>query len=211
MSAALCALMMLAGAAMAQSEARYSELPEFHQVNQQLYRGAQPRDGGLRKLKELGIKTVISLRGENEITTDERKEAESLGLHYESVPLPGLNRPSSKDVERILALINAPENQPVFVHCNHGKDRTGTIVAVYRITHDGWTSEQAKAEAKRYGMSWVQRGMKDFISDYYRDWTKRKATGVYQDDGTTEKLSGLSLSAFIPRSSGVPFALISFS
>ncbi|HEY0404911.1 MAG TPA: tyrosine-protein phosphatase [Pyrinomonadaceae bacterium] len=210
-SAALLALALLAGATMAQSEARYPELPEFHEVNRQLYRGAQPRDGGLRKLSELGIKTIISLRGENEITTDERKEAEGLGLRYFSVPLPGLSRPSNEQVERILALVNAPENQPVFVHCNHGKDRTGTIVAVYRITHDGWTSEQAKAEARRYGMSWVQRGMKDFISDYYRDWTKRKASVFAEDEGTKERLNGLSVRAFVPDSSGVPFALTSFS
>lgn len=173
MSAAVFVLALFASTALAQNEARYPQLPNFHQVNQQLYRGAQPRDGGLQKLAELGIKTIISLRGENEITTDERKEAEATGLRYYSIPLPSLSRPSNEQVERLMALINSPENQPVFVHCNHGKDRTGTIVAVYRIAHDGWTSEQAKAEAKHYGMSWVQRGMKDFISDYYRD---RKAS-----------------------------------
>lgn len=205
-SAAAFMLTLLASAALAQNseEARYRELPEFHQVNAQLYRGAQPRDGGLRKLSELGIKTVVSLRGENEITFDERKEAESSGMRYFSIPLPGLSRPSDEQVERILAIINATENQPVFVHCNHGKDRTGTIVAVYRITHDGWTSEQAKAEAKRYGMSWVQRGMKDYISDYYRDWTKQRAGKKAASERLKEKLLSSNARALISHASLLP-------
>ena len=170
--AVVFALALFVSATLAQNEARYAELPNFHQINQQLSRGAQPRDGGLSKLAALGIKTIINLRGEDDGTRAEKKEAEALGLRYFSVPLPGLSRPSDEQVERVLKLINDTENQPVFVHCNHGQDRTGVIIAVYRITHDGWTSEQAKAEAKRYGMSWVQVGMKDYISDYYRDWTK---------------------------------------
>jgi tyrosine-protein phosphatase SIW14 len=173
-SAAALMLAMLASVALAQSEARYTELPNFHQVNPQLYRGAQPRAGGIRKLAQLGIRTIINLRGADEHTQAEQREAESLGLRYFAVPLAGLHRPSDEQVERVLALINASANQPVFVHCRHGEDRTGLIIAVYRITHDGWTGEQAKTEAKRYGMSWTQIGMKDYISDYYRD-RKRKA------------------------------------
>jgi protein tyrosine/serine phosphatase len=76
--------------------------------------------------------------------------------------------PSDAEVEQILSLVNAPDNQPVFVHCKRGADRTGTIIALYRIRHDGWTSEQAKAEAKHYGMGFWQLGMKDYISDYYK-------------------------------------------
>jgi protein tyrosine/serine phosphatase len=170
----LAMLAMMTGAAQAQDEARYAELPNFHQVNAQLYRGAQPRAGGISKLAKLGIKTIINLRGEDEKAHAEQKEAEALGLRYFSVPLPGLGRPSDEQVERVLSLINATENQPVFVHCHHGEDRTGTIIAVYRMTHDGWTADQAKAEAKRYGMSWAQVGMKDYISDYYRDRKARQ-------------------------------------
>lgn len=167
------ALLLMASATLAQEAAQNHKLPNFHQVNSQLYRGAQPGVGGIRKLKELGIKTIINLRGEDGLTRVEQSEAAALGLRYFSVSLPGLRRPSDEQVARVMALINAPEGQPIFVHCHHGEDRTGLIVAVYRITHDGWTAEQAKAEAKRYGMNWMQRGMKDYISDYYRD---RQAT-----------------------------------
>lgn len=168
-SVAVIALLLFASTTLAQHEAQYTELPNFHQVNSQFYRGAQPSDGGIRKLAELGIKTIINLRGEDEITRADKREAEALGLRYVNIPMPELRRPSDEEVERVLAIINATEKQPVFVHCRHGRDRTGLIVAVYRIMHDGWTSKQAKTEAKLYGLSWMQVGMKDYISDYYRD------------------------------------------
>ncbi len=150
-------------------EPKEEALPNFHQVNEQLYRGAQPANGGMKELAELHIKTVINLRGEDESTREEETEAQAAGLRYFSEPLPGFGRPKDEQVEKVLAIINDAQNWPVFVHCHHGEDRTGTIIAVYRITHDGWTLEQAKKEAKHYGMSRFQFAMKDYISDYARD------------------------------------------
>lgn len=165
--AAVALLLLAGGAAGAWTQAPQEKvLPNFHQVNENLYRGAQPADGGIKRLAALGVKTVINLRGESEGTRAEEAEARAAGLRYFNVPMADLSRPTDEQVERVLALINDSQNWPVFVHCNHGKDRTGTIIACYRISHDGWTSEKAKAEAKHYGMSWVQFGMKDYISDY---------------------------------------------
>ncbi len=85
-------------------------------------------------------------------------------------------RPDDKDIEQVLATINDPENQPVLVHCKKGADRTGVVIAIYRITHNGWTSQQAKAEANRYGMKPWQLGMKDYIHDFYKQQGKQKRT-----------------------------------
>lgn len=158
-------LLLLTGAG--SQVAQEKVLPNFHQVNEHLYRGAQPQGEGMRALAAQGIKTVVNLRGEDEGTRAEEKQASAAGLRYFNVPMQGLSRPKDEQVERVLAIIDDSQNWPVFVHCNHGKDRTGTIIACYRISHDGWTAEQAKAEAKHYGMSWVQFGMKDYIKDYY--------------------------------------------
>ena len=65
----------------------------------------------------------------------------------------------------VLALIDASPG-PVFIHCQHGCDRTGTIVACYRMKHDQWTFEKAIAEANHYGLSMFERGMKRFIQDF---------------------------------------------
>lgn len=165
--AALFIGLLLTANGLGQDEPKYSELPNFHQVNSNLYRGAQPEKNGLQRLKDLGIKTVINLRDTGDLSKTEEKTAAAMGIQYFNVPLPNFNRPDDATVARILELINSSENQPVFVHCKRGSDRTGTIMAVYRISHDGWTGEKATAEAKRFGLGFWQLGMKDYIHDYY--------------------------------------------
>ena len=160
-------LSALSFVSLAQEEKRYSELPNFHQVNEHLYRGGQPHRGGVKKLSELGIKTIINLCGEGDNSTEEQAEAKSAGLYYLNISWSSLGRPSDEQVERVMELIDTQENWPVFVHCKRGSDRTGTIVAIYRIQHDGWTGEQAIDEAKRYGLARIQFLKKEYISDYY--------------------------------------------
>ena len=181
------ALLLLAmAAASAPSRAPEKEaLPNFHQVNENLYRGAQPLAGGIQKLKALGVKTIINLRGEDEGAHAEEAEARAAGFNYFNVPMDGLGRPSDEKVDKVLSLINDSGNWPVFVHCNHGKDRTGTIIACYRISHDGWKLDDAMKEARRYGMSWVQFRMRDYIKDYAarlqnEEKGKQKAVGSRQ-------------------------------
>lgn len=162
----------------AQEDRSYEKLPNFHRVNENLYRGAQPQRGGLKKLSEIGIKTIINLRGASDDTRGEQAEAEALGMRYFNIPMSGLGRPTDEQVERALAVIDARENWPVFVHCQRGADRTGVIIAVYRILREQWTAEQAIAEAKRFGMSSFQFRKKGYISDYY----KRRQNAAAQDN-----------------------------
>jgi protein tyrosine/serine phosphatase len=155
-------------------EQTYAELPNFHVVNARLYRGGQPRAGGLKKLAALGVKTVINLRDDDAREAEEEREARSLGLRYFNVPLSRTHRPDARQVDELFALMDAAGNQPVFVHCKRGADRTGALIAVYRVSHDGWTAERALEEAERYGMGFWQRGKKDFIRDYDRDHAAEK-------------------------------------
>jgi tyrosine-protein phosphatase SIW14 len=148
------------------TKARYSELPNFHQVNAELYRGAQPMAGGLQTLKEIGIKTIINLRHDAAQTRTEADEALRLGLRYYSVPMPDLRLPRDEIIQQVLGIINTRENHPVFVHCHHGNDRTGTIIACYRISRDGWTATKAREEAEKMGMSWAQLRMKRYIDKF---------------------------------------------
>ena len=113
-SAALCAIVLIASLGAAQSTPSYKELPNFHKVSDTFYRGAQPLNDAAKKLAEVGIKTIINLRGEDEVSLDEKKQAEAAGLHYFSVPMPGLSGPSDEVVARVMSIIDNPENQPVF-------------------------------------------------------------------------------------------------
>lgn len=172
--AVLSFLVILASAGQSQSAPRDTDLPNFAKVSEKLYRGAQPTREGFRRLKELGVTTVINLRCEDELAVAEKEAVESAGLRYFNVGLPGLSGPSDEQVARVMTIIDAPESSPVFIHCRRGSDRTGTIAAVYRISHEGWTAEEALAEAKRYGLSFAEFGMKRYIADYYRDHVKSK-------------------------------------
>ena len=137
----------------------------FGQVNEHLYRGAQPDAAALENLKKLGVKTVINLRMSNDIWKDEEAQARCNGILCTNVPLRGMGRPTDEQINLVLSLINNSAG-PVFIHCQHGCDRTGTIVACYRIKHDNWSVEQALAEAKRYGMSRFELGMKRYVTSF---------------------------------------------
>ena len=84
-------------------------------------------------------------------------------------------------MELVLSIINDPANQPVFIHCQHGADRTGVVIAVYRLSHDGWTSRRARDEAKRFGLKPWQLGMKDYIHDYEKRKTARPTLAEIND------------------------------
>ena len=137
-------------------------IKNFGRVNDALLRGAQPDEAGLAGLQRLGVRTVINLRQFSDVWSDEESRAGAHGLAYVSVPLRALSAPTDTQVIQVLALI-ASSAAPVFIHCEHGADRTGTIIACYRQQHDGWSVERAFIEAKTYGFSIFQIGMKDYI------------------------------------------------
>ena len=110
-------LVLSVSASQAQERSDHKSLPNFHQVNDKLYRGAQPKTGGLRELAKLGIKTIVNLSGKGEGVAEEEAQTRNQGLRYLNVPLKRSGRPHDADIERILSIINSPEYQPVFVHC----------------------------------------------------------------------------------------------
>jgi protein tyrosine/serine phosphatase len=121
-------------------------LPNFFQVSDTLYRGAQPTKEGFLELKKMGIKTIINLR---EYHTDE-KMIEGMGFSYFQIPISTSN-PNKKYYQKALDIINSHDMQPVFVHCQHGSDRTGTAIALYRINTQGWDKEEAIRELQQGG------------------------------------------------------------
>ncbi|MGH7784650.1 MAG: fused DSP-PTPase phosphatase/NAD kinase-like protein, partial [Candidatus Binatia bacterium] len=102
----------------------------------------------------------------------EEKWASAAGLRFINIPLSNWFGPKDRSTDSIIKQISLAENQPVFVHCQRGADRTGTVIAIYRITHDSWTAKQANDEAEKFGFGWWQIWMKGYINDYYRDHLK---------------------------------------
>jgi tyrosine-protein phosphatase SIW14 len=142
-------------------------IANFDRVHDHLYRGGQPTDLGVQALAHLGIRTVINLRMSDDVWPAEEVEVRAAGMVYTNVPMSGCGRPSEAQVAKVLRLIEtAPA--PVFVHCKHGCDRTGTIIACYRVQHDQWSGRDALREARQYGMSPWMIDMKRSVKDFAR-------------------------------------------
>lgn len=164
--AVLCTALVLNLAGIGWAQVRDPSVVRIHNfshVNDHLYRGAQPTPEGLRDLATAHVSLVIDLRQPDKTSEAERRLVQSLGMQYIGVPLPPTSAPSSEEVKRVLSLINPDDSGITFVHCWRGKDRTGTVVACYRIQHDGWTPQRALHEASQHGMSEFQRSMRSFI------------------------------------------------
>lgn len=141
----------------------------FFKVNDQLYRGAQPTEEGFQSLAKLGVKTIIDLREPSDRSEWEEGVVKGDGMRYLAFPISGLAAPSDTQIHDILKVLNDPSEGPVFVHCKRGKDRTGAIVACYRIQHDGWDNAKALKEARDLGMSWFEIPKQQFVMRFRLD------------------------------------------
>ena len=149
------------GRALAQRVDAGPGLENFARINPGLYRGAQPTAEGYRKLRELGVKTVINFRSHHSY----RRDIEAAGLACVELPLRadaiGSEPPSDEELKAFFDVVLDPARQPVFIHCKAGKDRTGTLSAVYRMEIDGWSRAEAVEEMQAFG-----------FHDYYADLMK---------------------------------------
>lgn len=133
-------------------------LNNFAKISEILYRGAQPEAPGFAELKKMGVKTVISLRANH----GDIGLMKGLGLQYIRIPINIWNM-EDEDVVKFLKVVTDPKNQPVFVHCQHGSDRTGTMVAIYRIYVQGWTLEEAMKELPAFGFHEIWKNLPIYL------------------------------------------------
>jgi tyrosine-protein phosphatase SIW14 len=143
------------------------KIDNLGQIDDHYYRGARPKADDYRTLATLGIKTVIDLTRNG--LEAERQFAESAGMRFYRIPMTTTDRPSDEAVAEFLKLVTDPALQPVYVHCQEGRHRTGVMTAVYRMTQDGWTADQAYAEMKKYRFKGFPGHpiLKRFVYDYF--------------------------------------------
>jgi protein tyrosine/serine phosphatase len=134
-----------------------------------LYRGGTPSREGIASLSKLGVKTIVSLRHYH--TKTEARDAKKAGINYVWLPIPSSGEPSDDTLRRFLAVVQDPSAQPVYVHCWRGKDRTGAMIASYRILVEGWPRKDAVAEMQAFGFfkGWIRlRGWVDRLEEKTR-------------------------------------------
>jgi protein tyrosine phosphatase (PTP) superfamily phosphohydrolase (DUF442 family) len=140
-------------------------LDNFGAVDVHLLRGAEPTATAIQTLKEMGVTTIINLTQPGSRLEREQSEAVKNGISHTNAPMQPYGRPALEQVNAVLSVItNAPGK--VFVHCQAGKDRTGTIVACYRIAQNGWTTEQALLEADKFHMARNAVELREFVTEF---------------------------------------------
>lgn len=151
--------------ATARSSERVYNLPGLSNVGRVapgVLRGAEVGRDRYATLKAMGVKTVIDMR----TTANEKKEVEAAGMKAMAVPIEMGRDGLREKVDKVVALMADPANQPVYVHCRHGQDRTGIVVAAFRMKQQGWSLADAEAEMQAFGFNDVWINFRKFIRGY---------------------------------------------
>lgn len=144
-------------------------VPNFGEVTPTLYRGGLLTPAGLRSLAHMGITVVVDTRSNNR---SEHEEAKKLGMKYVAIPW---HCPWPKDevFARFLKVVHENKGKKIFVHCRLGDDRTGMMVAAYRMAEEGWTADEAMNEMRTFGFTRSHHYICPGLAGYERHFPER--------------------------------------
>lgn len=179
------------------------DLSNFGEISSgQLYRGGMPvGESNYNRLSELGIKTVINLKIEDSaveyVAEQNNLLQREIGLHY--LPMANVAPPTMQQALEFLTVVYNNDTKPVFVHCHRGADRTGIMVAVFRITQ-GYTASWALLEAEKYNIASSFHNYKiEFVYEFEKKWLKWKEEGkIPQDLSNFDFMNLMALDEDIP-------------
>lgn len=147
-----CLLLPLCAASAQERPAKWARpvtaegVENLHKIGENLYRCGQPTKAGMEALEKMGIRTVINLRDNH----DDLEEGAGTRLRLLRFDMDAWDVEPER-IARVLALLREKEHGPFVVHCHHGADRTGVVVAVYRMVEQGWSREDALREMREGG------------------------------------------------------------
>ena len=121
-----------------------------------LYRSGALESGPLKRtLDRYQFRTIICLmrdgQADDPYLERERQAARDRGIRFVQIGMPGSGCGEFDDLERAAAILADDSAHPVLVHCYAGTNRTGAVVAVWRMKYGGWDIDRACEETKRYG------------------------------------------------------------
>jgi len=146
-------------------------VPNFGEVTDKLFRGGQPTAEGFEGLAHEGVGVVVDLSGNQ----SERDKVKKVGMEYVSIPWHCFHL-EDKQVAQFLRVLRDHPDQKVFVHCRLGEDRTGMMVAGYRMAEQSWTAAQARKEMAAFGFSSVHHLMCPGLATYEQNFPQRLQT-----------------------------------
>lgn len=142
----------------------------FHPVAPDVYRANQPTHARFVKLKAMGIRSILNLRGAAGAAhfLVEEESCAKVGLTLVNVTLHARYAAPPED---ILALIRVFRNieKPFVMHCKSGADRAGFASAIYLLAIEGRPMPEARRmlSARFIHFKWTRTGILDHILDLY--------------------------------------------
>lgn len=116
-----------------------------------IYLAGQPSVDDLKKARDRGIKTIVSLREPKELNWDEEAAATQLGLQYQSIPFRSPESLTDAVFDKARKVLSDKEKRPLMLHCGTA-NRVGAVWLVHRALDDGVPVAQALDEAKTAGL-----------------------------------------------------------
>lgn len=164
----------------------------FSELAPGFYRGGQPTEEGFRRLKALGIKTIVNFRNEKKVIEWEKKQVERLGMRYVSIPWIIYRPHDSRVAEEFLKILKDSENRPVFMHCRRGIERTGVMAALYYFEFAGLPAEEAFHKATSgYPVRWYWKPFVKKQFDLFKEDLSRPQLSINQmSEPKPDPLSG---------------------
>ncbi|MGA9508808.1 MAG: dual specificity protein phosphatase family protein [Candidatus Sulfotelmatobacter sp.] len=144
-------------------------VPNFGEVTPTLYRGGLLKTAGLKVLAKMGINVVVDTHA-NDVS--EEKTVKSLGMEYVAIPW-HCPWPRDEVFAKFLKVLQESKGKKVFVHCRLGDDRTGMMVAAYRMADEGWTADEAMNEMRTFGFTRVHHFICPGLARYEKHFPER--------------------------------------
>lgn len=146
-------------------------LPNFGEVTTQLYRGGQPTAEGFEKLAQMGVAIVVDFGR----SSRDEKETSKLGMQYLTIPW---HCPFPRDAAfaKFLKLVEDNPGKKIFAHCRLGDDRTGMMIAAYRMGIEGWSADEAMNEMRQFGFSEAHHFICPGLASYEKKFPERLKT-----------------------------------
>ena len=141
----------------------------FGEVTPTLYRGGLVSGDGIKALKKLGIDVVVDTHA-NDVS--EKKDVEKLGMKYVAIPW-HCPWPHDEVFAKFLKVVHENKGKRIFVHCRLGDDRTGMMVAAYRMAEQGWTADEAMKEMKSFGFTETHHLICPSLARYEKSFPER--------------------------------------
>jgi protein tyrosine/serine phosphatase len=168
----LAVVSLIAATSVAQAE-KERGLPNFGRVTDNLYRGGQPTSDGFSTLHGMGVGIVVDFREKPIDMATEKRQVESLGMKSIDIPWSANHEPSSDQIVEFLDLVRANPDTKIYVHCRRGADRTGAMIAAYRIAIEHKSAADAVSEMHRYHYDWLFRSQLKRYIESLTGWLQK--------------------------------------